>query len=110
MYTVQIVVFYRPQTKFAKVMFSQVSVCPGGILYPEGGGPLSDGRSLSSWETPMYGYVRAVHILLECILPILYFGRNIFAPGIHCRLCFRVVFSFWKNKKAFQYDVYRPSV
>ena len=23
--------FYRPQTKFAKVMFSQVSVCPRGV-------------------------------------------------------------------------------
>ena len=26
--------FYRPQTKFAKVMFSQVSVCPQGGVYP----------------------------------------------------------------------------
>ena len=26
--------FYRPQTKFAKVMFSQVSVCPRGGVYP----------------------------------------------------------------------------
>ena len=25
--------FYRPQTKFAKVMFSQVSVCPQGGVY-----------------------------------------------------------------------------
>ena len=30
--------FYRPQTKFAKVMFSQVPVCPreGGGLCPQG--------------------------------------------------------------------------
>ena len=30
--------FYRPQTKFAKVMFLQVSVCPqgGGGLHPGG--------------------------------------------------------------------------
>ena len=26
--------FYRPQKKFAKVMFSQVSVCPGGGCLP----------------------------------------------------------------------------
>ena len=25
-------VYYRAQTKFAKVMFSQVSICPGGGL------------------------------------------------------------------------------
>ena len=34
-------VYYRPQEKFAKVMFSQVSVCPWGVsvkgaLYPGG--------------------------------------------------------------------------
>ena len=28
--------FYRPQTKFAKVMFSQVPVCPQGGLCPQG--------------------------------------------------------------------------
>ena len=26
--------YYRPQTKFAKVLFSQVSVCPGGTCVP----------------------------------------------------------------------------
>ena len=30
--------FYRPQTKFAKVMFSQVSVCPQGGMHGRGGG------------------------------------------------------------------------
>ena len=35
--------YYRPQTKFAKVMFSQLSVCPRG-----GGGALSRRVSLSS--------------------------------------------------------------
>ena len=34
---------YRPQTKFAKVMFSQVFACPRG----GGGGSLSRGKSLS---------------------------------------------------------------
>ena len=28
------IVYYRPQTKFAKVMFSQVSVCPQGGVPP----------------------------------------------------------------------------
>ena len=66
--------YYRPQTKFAKVMFSQVSVCclsngglcrggvihpkvggvsvqgglcPRGVIHPNGGGSLSKGGSLS---------------------------------------------------------------
>ena len=43
--------YYRPQTKFAKVMFSQVSVCPQGGLCPGGGVPVQGGlclgRSLS---------------------------------------------------------------
>ena len=37
------VYFYRPQTKFAKVMFSQVFVCPQGGIW-EGGG---EGNSMS---------------------------------------------------------------
>ena len=59
---------YRPQTKFAKVMFLQVSVCP-----QEGGrvralGVLSWGGAW--WRTPPPGRLlfRAVRILLECIL------------------------------------------
>ena len=35
-------VFYRPQTKFAKVMFSQVFVCPQGVSV----------REVSVWELP----------------------------------------------------------
>ena len=58
--------FYRPQTKFAKVMFSQVSVClqGGGSLSREGGlsrgvsvhgglclrGSLSGGVSVQDWS------------------------------------------------------------
>ena len=30
----QIETYDRPQTKFAKAMFSQVSVCPQGGVYP----------------------------------------------------------------------------
>ena len=30
-------IFFRPQTKFAKVMFLQVSVCPRGVPAPGGG-------------------------------------------------------------------------
>ena len=78
---------YRPQTKFAKVMFSQVFVCPQGGLCPVGS--LSSGVSFCGASTqgglcrgglcwrvsvretpPPYGYVRAVRILLECILVI----------------------------------------
>ena len=79
---------YRPQTKFAKVMFSQVSLCPQGegsrSLFRVGspyrgvsaqGGSLlrrslsrevSVGGSLSG--RPPYGNMRAVRSLLECIL------------------------------------------
>ena len=32
---------YRPQTKFANVMFSQVSVCPQGDVSP-----------IACWDTP----------------------------------------------------------
>ena len=40
---------YRPQTKFAKVMFSQVFVCPkgGGVSVVSVQGGLCPGRSLS---------------------------------------------------------------
>ena len=40
--------FYRPQTKFAKVMFSQVSVCPQGGVCP-----------IACWDTPLW----QVHLL-----------------------------------------------
>ena len=100
--------YYCPQTKFAKVMFSQVSICPLGggggrgsqSLSKEGSpsrGSLSTGSlcpwgvsvhrglclggSLSRWVSAQgvpvqgslsgrlpYGNVRAVLILLECIL------------------------------------------
>ena len=74
--------FYRPQTKFAKVMFSQVFVCPQGGVSVQGGvfvqGGLSPGGSLSGrglcpggglcQGDPPYGYIWAVCILLECIL------------------------------------------
>ena len=51
--------------KLAKVMFSQVFVCPqgGGGLCPEGSLP----RGVSVRKIPPYGYVRAVCILLEYI-------------------------------------------
>ena len=60
------VFYYRTQTKFAKVMFSQVlglstggGLCPGGLC--QGG--------VTVRETPLpYGKELAVRILLECIL------------------------------------------
>ena len=48
-------------------------LCPGGwCLSGEGGvlGPLSAGGGGSVRETPPYGYVRTVRILLECILVV----------------------------------------
>ena len=60
--------FYHPQTKFAKVMLSQVFVCPQSCL--------SAGVGSLSGRFPPYGYVRAVRILLECILVL-----DIFCSG-----------------------------
>ena len=82
--------FYRPQTKFATVMFSQMSVCLRGegilvsvqgvsfqgVLCP--GGSLSReslSRGVSVTETPPYGNERAVRILLECILVVTEFAE-----------------------------------
>ena len=55
------VTFLQPQTKFAKVMFSQVSVCPwrgvclpGGSATPPGQTPLVDTLLPSAcWDTPL---------------------------------------------------------
>ena len=65
---------YPPQTKFAKVMFSQVFVCPQGglcegVSVKEGvcpRGSLCSGGPCQG--EPRYGYVRVVHILLEGVL------------------------------------------
>ena len=64
----------RPQRSCGNVMFIHLSV----ILFMEGGGisvqgglclgGLCPGRFLSGRPPPLYGYVRAVRILLECIL------------------------------------------
>ena len=56
---------YCPQTKFAKVMFSQVFVCPRGVsvqrrgvnqgdLCPGGGWSMSRGESLSRGSLPLW--------------------------------------------------------
>ena len=45
--------YYRPQTKFAKVMFSQVFVCSqGGLGLCTGGGSLSKGVSVQGGPCP----------------------------------------------------------
>ena len=78
-----VIIYYRPQTKFAKVMFSQVFVCTrggslsggslsrwslsGGGICP-GWGVSVQGGSLS--RIPPYSNERVVRILLECILII----------------------------------------
>ena len=73
---------YRPQTKFAKVMFLQVSVCPqGGGVRDRGKGACVAGAACMARmpppaDTTRYGDTvneRAVRILLECILVT---GRN----------------------------------
>ena len=74
-------IFYRPQTKFAKAMFSQVSVCPQGGLCP--GGSLSGGlcpgvsvretplvqlRAGSTHPTGIHSCSKCASACLECIL------------------------------------------
>ena len=54
---------YRPQTKFAKVMFFQVFFCPQGR-----GACVAGGSILRDTVNE-----RTVHILLECILVMIYF-------------------------------------
>ena len=87
------ILYYHPQTKFAKVMFSQVSVCPQGSslsrgdLCPRGlcpgvvcvrgslsgGGVSVQGRVSVQWGS-LSGRlpVRLSVILLQCILVLLY--------------------------------------
>ena len=74
--------YYRPQTKFAKAMFSQVSVCPRRGVSLSGVVSLSKGVSVQVRVSAQVGsmsrgvsvretfirYVRAVRILLEFIL------------------------------------------
>ena len=83
--------YYRPQTKFAKVMFLQVSVCPRGgghawqggrawgACMVGGGGMCGRGACMAGWACVVGGgrawqilrdtvNERAVRILLECIL------------------------------------------
>ena len=82
-----VIIYYRPQTKFAKVMFSQVFVCtrggsledlcPGGLCL---GGGICPGGLCPGWgvsvqggslsRRPPYSNERVVRILLECILII----------------------------------------
>ena len=45
-------IFYRPQTRFGKVMFSQVSVCPqGGVSAPLHAGIQTPRQAQSPWHT-----------------------------------------------------------
>ena len=101
------VCYYRPQTKFAKAMFLHVSVilstwggllpgrvclvsvgsAPGGCLVQEGvGGDLLRGVCLvlggAWWRPPGRLLLRAVRILLECILVSYIFKglKNIISP------------------------------
>ena len=82
--------FYRPQRTCGKVMFLHLCV----ILFT--GGSLSRGVSVkgervSVRETPLYGNVRAVRILLECILVTRGFtrARKSLVYKAQCRGCCR---------------------
>ena len=65
--------YYRPQTKFTKVMFSQVSVCPQGGVCPIACWDTPPQADTPPWaDTPCTVHAginkRAVRIPLECIL------------------------------------------
>ena len=45
--------YYRPQTKFAKVTFSQMFVCPQGGLHPRGS---ASRGSLHHWGSASWGF------------------------------------------------------
>ena len=73
--------FYRPQTKFEKVMFSQVSVCPQGGCLPHplwADTPWADTpsgrhpRAVTPLPSACWNTInkRAVRIPLECILVV----------------------------------------
>ena len=96
---------YRPQTKFTKVMFSQVSVCPqGGGLSLCPGGSLSRGVSVQGVSVQgglfmschvmschgdlPYSNERAVRILLECIL-VWFVNISCNLKNSQTKLCFR---------------------
>ena len=77
--------YYRPQTKFAKVMFSQVSVCPReGEVSAAPSTPRTRGRYTHSGRHPLpppsacWGTVnkQAVRNPLECILVWANFPEN----------------------------------
>ena len=72
--------FYRPQTKFAKVMFLQVSVCPrGGVPAPEGCSTLGRGECLVPGECLLPEGVPAPR---GCLVPGgLVWGGWVPAPG-----------------------------
>ena len=68
--------FYRPQTKFAKVMFSQVSDCPRG-------GDLCPGRSLSG-SASFQGVSVQGSLCPGCLCPGGSMSREFFVQGGLC--------------------------
>ena len=79
----QIKNFYRPQRSWGKVIFSQASVIlltgvcfllGGGVLPP--GGVSAPGGGLAGGGPPGRLLLRAVRILLECILVLFMFSRT----------------------------------
>ena len=90
--------FYRPQTKFARVMFSQVSVCPGGTHTPPDQRKTPPPRQTppgrhppdrhppgsACWDTVNK---RAVRILLECNLVHVCFCIYTYCTSYHSNSC-----------------------
>ena len=80
---------YRTQTKFAKVMFSQVSVCPqaGGSLSGRPPRTVKCGRYASYWNAFL---LEMFHVLKNCFpqyIPVL---MNITFPQVRLRAVIKV--------------------
>ena len=75
--------FYRPQTKFAKVMFLQVSVCPhrGGCAWFYSGG-------MRGFIQGVRGFIRGVHGFIWGACVVLFGGCAWFYSGGLCVVLF----------------------
>ena len=76
---------YRPQTKFAKVMFSQVSLCPqGGVCHTHTPRPEADTPRAGTSDQCMLGYTPPypVHAGIHTLLPSAFWDT----PPAQCML------------------------
>ena len=77
--------FYRPQTKFAKVMFLQVSVCPQGRGACVAGEHVWQGACMVGVGVCMVG--RGVHGRGVCMVRGIHGGGHVWQGGMHGRRC-----------------------